>query len=75
MMFGPFFGFYVISGTKTLQFSVKIFFIFGLHLNSRTKTFKFLVKTFFFGLHLICLREKNRGRASLPPVENRAKLE
>ena len=52
-MFGPFFGLHVISGTKTLQFSVK---------------------TFFFGLGLICLREKNRGRAASPYVENEVKL-
>ena len=32
------------------------------------KTLEILVKTFFFGLHLICWREKNRGRGSSPPM-------
>ena len=32
------------------------------------KTLQFSVKTFFFGLHLICLPEKDRGRGSSPPM-------
>ena len=35
---------------------------------SGIKTLQDSVKTFFFGLHLICPREKNRGRASSPPM-------
>ena len=32
------------------------------------KPLEILVMTFFFGLHLICWREKNRGRGSSPPM-------
>ena len=37
-------------------------------LSSGTKTVQFSVKTFSFGVHLICSREKNSGRASSPPM-------
>ena len=67
MILGLFFGLHWLSGTKTLQFSVKTFF-FGLHLILETKTLQIFREDFFFCLHLICLRENNSGRASSPPM-------
>ena len=75
MIFGFLFGLHWLSGTKTLQFSVKTFF-FWSSLNFGDKNSSNFPWRPFFGLHLICLRENNSGRASSPPmfVENGAKL-
>ena len=77
MVFGPFFGFHVISGTNTLQFLVKTpFFWSSLKFGDKNcSIFEEDLFLFCFGLHLIWLRENNCGRGSSPRnVENRTKI-
>ena len=58
---------------NSLVFGEELFFCWSL-LYFGDKTLQIFREELFFGLHLICLRENNSGRASSPNVENGAKL-
>ena len=64
MMLGPFLWSSRDFGEKTLQFLVKTFFWSSLKF--REKSSSIFGEELFFGLRLICLPEKDRGRGSSP---------
>ena len=74
MMFGPFNWSSHDFGYKNSLIFGEDFFFFWSSLKFGDKNFSIFDEDLFFGLHLICLREKNRGRTSSPKVESRAKF-